>query len=72
VATDACGAPTVRLGSFVLASGETIKINETGQSGVKLIMRSNRIRSRFHVGKGEATIVATDGSGNVATASCQK
>jgi hypothetical protein len=33
---DACGAPTIRLGSFVLASGEQIKINEVGKSGVKV------------------------------------
>jgi hypothetical protein len=68
---DACGAPTIRLGSFVLANGERIKINETGKSGVTLIgtVGPDNIR-HFHVGKGEAIITATDGSGNAASASC--
>jgi len=71
--SDACaGAPTIRLGSYMLADGERIKIDETGQPGVYLIndVGSDQIR-HFHVGKGEAVITATDGSGNVATAICQ-
>jgi hypothetical protein len=69
---DACGAPTIRLGSFVLANGERIKINETGQSGVRLInvIGPEHIR-HFHVGKGQAVITATDGSGNVSSAVCR-
>src|SRR6185436_8251535 len=36
-ASDHCDQPTIRLGSFVLANNETIKITETGQSGVTLV-----------------------------------
>src|SRR5262249_21276192 len=36
-ALDDCDVPTVRLGAFVLALGERIKIDETGQHGVTLI-----------------------------------
>ena len=71
--SDACaGAPTIRIGSYVLADGERIKIDETGQPGVHLIndVGPNQIR-HFHVGKGEAVITATDGSGNVALATCR-
>jgi hypothetical protein len=71
--SDACaGAPTIRLGSYVLADGERIKINETGQPGVHLIneISPDHIR-HFQVGKGEAVITATDASGNVATATCR-
>ena len=69
---DACGAPTIRLGSFVLANGEKIKINETGKSGVSLInvIGPEHIK-HFHVGKGQAMITATDGSGNVTSATCR-
>jgi hypothetical protein len=69
---DACGAPTIRLGSFVLANGEKIKINETGKSGVSLInvIGPEHIK-HFHVGKGQAVITATDGSGNVTSAICR-
>ena len=68
-ASDACDTPIIRLGSFVLADGERIKINETGQSGVTLINVVNGIR-HFHVGKGQAVITATDAAGNVASAAC--
>ncbi len=69
---DACGAPIIRLGSFVLANGEKIKINEVGKSGITFIgtVGPDNIR-HFHVGKGQAIISATDGSGNVSTAYCQ-
>ncbi|HZT75520.1 MAG TPA: HYR domain-containing protein [Vicinamibacterales bacterium] len=43
-AGDACGAPTIALGSYAIASGERIKINETGQSGVRLIGMSDGVR----------------------------
>jgi hypothetical protein len=70
--SDACTTtPTIRLGSFVLADGEKIKINETGQSGVRLVnvIGPEHIK-HFHVGNGEAVITATDGSSNVASATC--
>ena len=71
-ATDACDTPVIRLGSFVLANAERIKINETGQSGVTLIndIGPDHVR-HFHVGKGEGVITATDASGNVASAICR-
>jgi len=67
---DACGAPTLRLGSYVIANGERIKINETGQSGVTLIGTSDGVR-HFHVGKGQAIVTATDGSNNVTSVACK-
>lgn len=69
-AADACGAPTIRLGTFVLAEGEQIKINVTGQPGVQFINQVDNIR-HFQVGRGEAIITATDGSGHVTSAICQ-
>ena len=71
-ATDACGAPTIRLGTYVLATGEIVKIEQTGQPGIRLVndVKSGAIR-HFQVGKGEAVITATDGSGNVASAICR-
>ena len=71
-ATDAClGAPQLRLGGFALALGETIKINETGRSGVRLVNTVGPDGTRhFQVGRGEAVIVARDASGNESTVSC--
>jgi hypothetical protein len=70
-AMDACGAPVIRLGSFVLANGETIKIDVVGKPGVELISEvSNPSIRHFHVGKGENFITATDGSNNVTNAVC--
>jgi Thrombospondin type 3 repeat/HYR domain len=72
-AIDSCtSSPVIRLGSFVIANGETIKINETGQHGVQLVndVSSDHIR-HFQVGKGEAVITATDASSNVGTAICR-
>ena len=71
--SDACGAPTIRIGSYVLANGETIKIEEVGKSGVRLVdvIGPNHIK-HFHVGRGEAIVTATDGSGNVASATCPR
>ena len=69
--TDACaGEPVIRLGSFVLAQGEQIKINVTGQPGVRLVNVANGIR-HFHAGKGEAVVTATDASNNVAAVACR-
>jgi hypothetical protein len=72
-AIDACTtAPTVRLGSYALVDGERIKIEETGQPGVRLanVIGPERIK-HFLVGKGEGVIVATDASSNVASAICR-
>ena len=71
-ATDACAIPIIRLGSFVLAEGERIKITQVGQSGVRLVgtVGADSIR-HFHVGKGEAVITATDPSNNVGAVICQ-
>jgi hypothetical protein len=72
-ASDQCDTPVIRLGDFVLANGEVVQIQETGQPGVRLIndTRDGSIR-HFLVGKGQATITATDASHNVATAACIK
>jgi hypothetical protein len=71
-ASDACGAPTTWLGSFVLGNNEIVKIVETGEPGVRFIgtVGPDNIRY-FQVGKGEAIIVATDGSGNTSSAVCK-
>jgi hypothetical protein len=69
--TDACGGPVIRLGSFVLANGERIKINVVGKPGVRFIgYVGNPSIRHFHVGKGENVISATDGSNNVTTTNC--
>jgi hypothetical protein len=71
-AYDSCtAAPVIKLGSYVLADGEVIQINETGQSGIRLqgIVGVERIR-HFQVGRGEAILTATDESGNVGTIAC--
>lgn len=69
---DACGLAPIRLGSYVIANGETIAIEQTGQSGVTLLntVSSDGIR-HFKVGKGQALVTATDGSNNVASAVCR-
>ena len=71
-ATDACSPPVIRLGSFVLANGERIKINEVGKPGITLVgtVGPDHIR-HFHVGKGEAVITATDPSNNVGSVICR-
>ena len=45
-------------------------INETGLPGVQLISNGGGLR-RFHVGKGQSVITATDGSNNVTTVACR-
>jgi hypothetical protein len=72
-AVDSCtSAPVIRLGTFVLAEGETVMINETGKAGVRLIGVAGPDRIRhFQVGKGEGVITATDESANVGTAICR-
>jgi hypothetical protein len=68
--SDDCGV-TLTLGSFVIGNGEQIKIQETGQPGVRLqnVVSGDGIR-KFLVGKGQGVILATDGAGNTSTAAC--
>jgi hypothetical protein len=54
----------------VLNDGEQIKIEETGQGGVTFIDVVSGLR-HFHVGKGQAVVVATDSAGNTTTAVCR-
>jgi hypothetical protein len=70
--SDACGAAAITLGGYSLVPGETVAIEETGSSGVRLVnaISSDGIR-HFHVGKGEGVIIAVDGSGNASTAVCK-
>jgi hypothetical protein len=72
IATDACSPPVIRLGSFVIANGERIKIDEVGKPGITLVgtVGPDRIR-HFLVGKGEGVITATDPSSNVGSAVCR-
>jgi hypothetical protein len=71
VADDDC-APTIRLGSYELTSGEVIQLQRTGKAGVRLIETNRKTGIRhFQVGPEGATIVATDASGNEAEATCQ-
>jgi hypothetical protein len=72
-ASDDCGGTTtLKLGSYSLGNGEVIKVEQTGKPGVRLIntVSNDNIR-HFQVGKGDAIIVATDASGNVARATCR-
>ena len=63
--SDACGAPTIRIGSYVLTNGETIKIEEIHKPGVRLVdIEGRRHIKEFHVGPDQAVITSTDGSGN--------
>jgi Thrombospondin type 3 repeat len=69
---DACGATVLRLGTFVIGNGEQIKIEGTGQPGIRLknAVGADGVR-HFLVGKGQAVITATDESNNVSTAVCR-
>lgn len=67
-----CDAHAIRLGSFSLANGEVIQIQETGQPGVRLINQVGRHGIKhFQVGKGEGIVTAADASGDVASAACK-
>ncbi len=69
---DSCTAPTIKLGSYTLTAGETIKVTQArGKSGVTLVntMGPGNVR-HFQVGPGDAVITATDGSGNSSKAIC--
>ena len=72
-ASDACGgALAIRLGAYLLANGERIKIEETGGPNVRFIgtVGPDRIR-HFQVPGREAIVRATDAAGNTATAICR-
>jgi hypothetical protein len=71
-ATDDCGGRlTLKLGTFSVANGEVIQIEETGKPGVRLLGTAGDDKIRhFQVGKGEAFVVATDDAGNTARAAC--
>ena len=71
LSSDACGAPTIRIGSYVLANGETIKIEEIHKTGVRLDdIEGRKHIKEFHVGPGQGVITSTDGSGNVSSVAC--
>jgi hypothetical protein len=72
-ASDHCDTPVIRLGTYQLAQGEVIQIQETGQNGVTLVnnISSDNVR-HFQVGKGQAVITATDAAHNVTTVVCIK
>jgi hypothetical protein len=71
-AGDNCASPVIKIGSFTLASGETIKITQTpGKSGVRLVNTMGKAAIKhFQVGPNDAVITATDGSGNQASVTC--
>jgi hypothetical protein len=71
-ASDICTTPVIKIGSFTLASGETIKITQTpGKSGVRLVNTMGKPAIKhFQVGPNDAVITATDGSGNQASVTC--
>lgn len=73
--TDACtstSAVGVKLGTYVLLQGETIKITQTpGKSGVRFVGTMGPLAIRhFQVGPGDAVITVTDGSGNTSSVTC--
>jgi hypothetical protein len=74
-ASDLCtasGGIVIALGSTMLADGETIKITQTpGASGVRLVnIMGPRAIKHFHVGPGDAVVIAQDASGNRASVGC--
>lgn len=70
-ATDSCTeSPTIRLGKFVLANGETIVIHRVVRPGVRLFDRGGLSTKYFLVGPDDAVITATDAAGNVGRAAC--
>jgi hypothetical protein len=71
-ASDICTTPVIKISSFTLVSGETIKITQTpGKSGVSLVGTLGKLAIKhFQVGPNDAVITATDGSGNQASVTC--
>ena len=70
--SDICSTPTIKIGSYVLASGETIKITQTpGKTGVSFVNTMGPAAIRhFQVGPGDAVITATDGAGLTTSVTC--
>jgi len=70
--SDVCSTPTITLGSFTIANGETIKITQTpGKSGVTLVNTMGQPAIKhFQVGPNDGVITATDGSGNQTSVAC--
>jgi hypothetical protein len=70
--SDACGMVTIKLGAFVLAEGEEIKIQETGRPDVRFVDRVGPDHIRlFQVPRGAAVVTAADAAGNTASAVCR-
>jgi cysteine-rich repeat protein len=71
-ASDICSTPVIKIGSFTLANGETIKITQTpGKSGVTYVNTMGPAAIKhFQVGPGDAVITATDGAGNSSSVTC--
>ena len=57
--------------SFAIGNGEVIKIQETGQPGVRLLPGDGSGIRHFQTGKGEAIVMATDAAGNSTNAPCR-
>jgi len=71
-ADDCTTSPEIRLGTFVLANGETVQITTSNRPGIMLLGEHGGTHIRhFRVGPGQNVIDATDGSGNQARATCQ-
>ncbi|MBI4888917.1 MAG: HYR domain-containing protein [Acidobacteria bacterium] len=69
---DSCGAAVIKLGTYTLTAGETIKITQTpGKSGVTLVNTMGPAAIKhFQVGPGDALVTATDDAGNSSSAIC--
>ena len=66
-ARDACTAPVIRLGDFVLQDGETVRLVPHPRPGVRLLRGTVKT---FAVGPDDAAVTATDADGNTGRASC--
>lgn len=74
-ASDVCTVPgsiVIRIGGYVLAQGETIKITQArGQSGARLVNTMGPLQIKhFQVGPGDAVLTATDAAGNTTSVTC--
>jgi hypothetical protein len=67
---------SIMLGDYELENGEIIKITSKPKSGVKLVgtdldgETKEKWFRHFHVGRGEAVVLAADAAGNVRSAIC--
>ena len=70
--SDACTAsPIIKLGAFALANGEIVRMTQSRKQGVTLAGVAGRKHiNHYKVGRGENVLTAIDGSGNVASVSC--